>query len=95
MIILWHSAQAQVAPIRAHLDMLDNKVISSSYRDTVTQSSYHDTITQSSYHDSEIVKLMAFPINKVSSEVKFLLPSEDNILMKLHDWKSQLFQCNR
>lgn len=74
MIILWHSAQVQVAPIRAHLDMLDNKVISSSYRDTVTQSSYHDTITQSSYHDTEIVKLMAFPINKVSSEVKFLLP---------------------
>ncbi|XP_073299838.1 protein SIEVE ELEMENT OCCLUSION B-like [Primulina huaijiensis] len=58
-----------VAPIRAHLDTLDNKVISSSYHDTVTQSSYHDTITQSSYHDTEIVQLMAFPINKVSSEI--------------------------
>ncbi|XP_073304456.1 protein SIEVE ELEMENT OCCLUSION B-like [Primulina huaijiensis] len=60
---------AAVAPIQAHLDTLDNKVISSSYHDTVTQSSYHDAITQSSYHDTEIVKLMAFPINKISNEI--------------------------
>ncbi|XP_073039011.1 protein SIEVE ELEMENT OCCLUSION B-like [Primulina eburnea] len=58
--ILLRSAQIQVAPIQAHLGTLDNKVISSSY---------HDTVTQSSYYDTEIVKLMAFPINKISNEI--------------------------
>ncbi|KAL3649824.1 hypothetical protein CASFOL_006227 [Castilleja foliolosa] len=57
---------------QAHLDTLDNKkmVYSSRPDEKALHGSYHDEgVLDSLDHESEIIKLLAFPINKISCEI--------------------------
>ncbi|KAK6160296.1 hypothetical protein DH2020_003677 [Rehmannia glutinosa] len=60
------------AQIQAHLDTLDDKKIhhSSQQDEKVVHSFYHDEkVLHNPDHESEIVKLLTFPINKISCEI--------------------------
>lgn len=56
----------QVPQVQTHLDTLDSK--------KVIQSPYHDGKTlHSPEHGSEIVRLLAFPISKITCEVRYMI----------------------
>lgn len=68
----------QGAQMHPHLETHDNKkVVHSSHQDhKAFDGTYHNQgVFHGSEHDTEIVKLLAFPINKISAEVQSRLCS--------------------
>lgn len=56
----------QVPQVQTHLDTLDSK--------KVVQSPHHDGKTlYTPDHESEIVRLLAFPISKITFEVRYMI----------------------